>query len=99
MAWPGALTTARFFCRIATRQIFVFDYDLTRGRLSNRRLFATIPEHCGIPDGAAIDTEGGYLCALHGAGKLRRFKAMGGFDRDIVCHSANPRCAPSRAKT
>lgn len=44
----------------------LFDYDMEGGRLSNRRVFATIPEGFGIPDGAATDTDGGYWCALHG---------------------------------
>ncbi len=47
------------------------------GLLSNRRVFATIPKELGIPDGAAIDSEGGYWCALHGGGKLRRFNPDG----------------------
>ncbi len=65
------------------RQIIAFDYDVEHGRLSNRRVFATIPEGLGVPDGAAIDTDGGYWCALHGAGRLRRFGPDGAVDVDI----------------
>ena len=89
MAWSA--DGRRFFLSHSNaREIIVFDYDPDRGRLSNRRLFATIPEALGIPDGAAIDTDGGYWCALHGGGKLRRFNADGSVDRDIDLPVSQP---------
>jgi sugar lactone lactonase YvrE len=48
------------------REIIAFDYELDGGRLSHRRVFASIGEGLGIPDGAAVDSDGGYWCALHG---------------------------------
>lgn len=89
MAW-SADSRALFLSHSNSRQIFMFDYELARGRLRNRRLFATIPEDDGIPDGAAIDVEGGYWCALHGAGKLRRFNPDGSVDRDINMPFSQP---------
>jgi sugar lactone lactonase YvrE len=89
MAW-SADGRALFLSHSNAREIFVFDYDLDRGRLRNRRLFATIPENCGIPDGAAIDVDGGYWCALHGAAKLRRFNSDGSCDRDIGMPFSQP---------
>jgi sugar lactone lactonase YvrE len=79
-----------FLSHSNTRQIFKFDYEGAAGRLSNRRLFATIPENLGIPDGAAIDVDNAYWCALHGAGKLRRFRADGSVDRDIDMPFSQP---------
>jgi sugar lactone lactonase YvrE len=81
MAWNADGTTF-FLSHSYAREILAFDYDMAGGRLSNRRVFATIPEGFGIPDGAATDTDGGYWCALHGGGKLRRFNADGSVDRD-----------------
>jgi sugar lactone lactonase YvrE len=63
--------------------ILQFDYEPAHGRISNRRLFATVDKALGIPDGAAIDVEGGYWCAVHGGAKLRRYRNDGSFDRDI----------------
>lgn len=63
--------------------IYAFDYDATRGHLGERRIFATIPHEMGIPDGCAIDEEGGYWSAIHGGGRLRRFHVDGTFDRDV----------------
>ena len=63
--------------------IYAFDYDVDRGRLGKQRVFATIPRELGIPDGCAVDEQGGYWSAIHGGGRLRRFHADGSFDADI----------------
>ena len=70
--------------------IWSFDFEPEGGRLSHRRTFAAVPEADGLPDGAAVDTHGGYWCALHGAGRLRRFNADGSVDRDIVLPVSQP---------
>ncbi len=82
MAWSEDVKTF-FLSHSNTGEIISFDYDANGGALSNRRIFATVPRDLGIPDGAAIDTEGGYWSALHGGGKLRRFRPDGSIDRDI----------------
>lgn len=46
------------------RQIFSYDYDPATGIPSNPRLFATVPEEYGMPDGATVDTQGGYWVAV-----------------------------------
>ena len=58
--------------------------------LGPKTLFASVPEADGLPDGAALDTEGGYWCALHGGGRLRRFHADGSMDRDIMLPVSQP---------
>ncbi len=82
MAWSGDGRTF-YLSHSDAREIVAFDYHLDGGRLSNRRVFATIDDVPGVPDGAAVDSMGGYWCALHGAGKLRRFRPDGSIDRDI----------------
>ena len=70
-AWPAAVNGATFFLSHSNSgEIFAFDYEETGGAMSNRRLFATVPAELGIPDGAALDTEGGYW---------RRFTAAASF--------------------
>ena len=71
-------------------EIIAFDYDENGGLISNRRVFATVPAELGVPDGAAIDAEGGYWSALHGGGKLRRFFPDGSVDRDIDLPISQP---------
>jgi len=58
MAWSADGKTF-FLSHSNRREIIAFDYIVDGGLLSNRRVFATIPEGLGIPDGAAIDSEGG----------------------------------------
>jgi sugar lactone lactonase YvrE len=89
MAWSADGSTF-FLSHSYNREIIAFDYDTDDGRISNRRVFATIPEGLGIPDGAAIDSDGGYWCALHGGSKLRRFNVDGSVDRDIDLPVSQP---------
>jgi sugar lactone lactonase YvrE len=89
MAWSEDGRTF-FLSHSYSREIIAFDYQMDRGILSNRRLFASIPKECGIPDGAAVDSDGGYWCALHGGAKLRRFRSDGSLDRDIDLPVSQP---------
>ena len=63
----------------ASKQIFAFDYDATTGQASHRRVFATVEthDHKHGPDGAAVDRDGFYLCAVYGEGCLLRFAPDG----------------------
>ena len=87
MAWSA--DGNRFFLSHSQRREFL-SFDLRDGRLGARHPFASIPDGIGIPDGAAIDTEGGYWCALHGGGRLRRFNPDGTPDRDIMLPVSQP---------
>lgn len=64
------------------RQIFKFDYDLENGVASNRRLFVQASQH-EVPDGAAVDAEGGYWITMMRGGRLLRYLPDGTLDRDI----------------
>jgi sugar lactone lactonase YvrE len=46
-----------------SRVIYALDYDPDTGIASNERVFATMPDGFGIPDGATVDSEGGYWAA------------------------------------
>jgi sugar lactone lactonase YvrE len=87
MAW-SAEGTRMFLSHSNRRTIHHFAY--AGGRIGDKALFATIPEADGLPDGAAIDTAGGYWCALHGGGGLRRFHPDGSVDRTIGLPVSQP---------
>lgn len=72
------------------RRVFAFAFDAHDGRLGERRDFATIPESLGLPDGAAMDTEGGYWCAVHGGGRLHRYRPDGTLDRAVMLPVSQP---------
>jgi sugar lactone lactonase YvrE len=57
-----------------TQRVDVFDYD---GEPRNRRPFVRIGREEGIPDGLAVDDEGGVWVALYGGGCVRRYDADG----------------------
>jgi len=59
------------------REIYRFDYDIKTGSLANRRIFATVPESDGLPDGLAVDQEGRVWSALWDGFGLVRFDQDG----------------------
>ena len=69
----------------ASKQIFAFDYDATTAQASHRRVFANVETHNQRhgPDGATVDRDGFYLCAVYGEGCLLRFDPNGTLERRI----------------
>lgn len=57
--------------------IYLFDYSLESGDLSNKRVFATVPESSGLPDGLTVDTGGGVWSAIWDGSALLRFGLSG----------------------
>lgn len=70
--------------------VYTFPFDSAAGRLGARRDFARIPKPLGLPDGAAVDVEGAYWCALHGGGRLHRYAPDGTLLREIVLPVSQP---------
>ncbi|WP_347267699.1 SMP-30/gluconolactonase/LRE family protein [Paracoccus sp. (in: a-proteobacteria)] len=60
--------------------IYAYDYDVTRGEISNRRTFVQLtpgaPDQ-GRPDGAAVDAEGCYWSALYQGARVHRYAPSG----------------------
>ena len=64
-------------------QIIALDYDPVNGTVSNRRLFARVPEEDGMPDGLIVDAEG-FVWSGHWAGwKLTNYAPDGKIERQI----------------
>ncbi len=70
----------------AAHCIWAFDFDGSDGTLSRRRVFAQFAPkpadgeaagYGGRPDGAAVDAEGAYWCAMYEGGRLLRFAPDG----------------------
>jgi sugar lactone lactonase YvrE len=59
------------------RKIYKFSYDRSTGKIGARREFASSEGTPGIPDGAAMDVEQHYWCAIHGDGRLHRYRPDG----------------------
>lgn len=67
------------------RTIWAWDYEPQSGTPSNRRVFAHLVDapDDGGPDGATVDRDGFYWCAIYGAGALRRYDPSGKLEREI----------------
>ncbi len=69
-----------------TQRIDVFDYD---GELAGRRPFVTIDRADGVPDGLAVDDEGGVWLALWGGRAVRRYDPAGRLEATIDVPAEN----------
>lgn len=67
----------------AAKTIWACDWDEDSGIACNQRIFARIDEggDTGGPDGATVDSDGCYICAVFGAGCLLRFDPSGRLER------------------
>jgi len=74
--------------------ILAYDHDPPTGAVENRRIFASVPEEAGFPDGITIDSEG-FVWNAHWAGwKVTRYDPTGKIEREIRFPVQNvTRCA------
>jgi sugar lactone lactonase YvrE len=84
--------TTMYYIDSITQQVAAFAYDLDSAELGERQLFAEIDATDGLPDGLAVDAEGGVWVCLFGGGRLRRYAPDGSLDREIVLPLTNPTC-------
>lgn len=81
--------TRLYLADSARRRVDMFDLDPARGSIANRRPFVTLAEGEGVPDGLAVDAEGGVWIALWDGWRVARFAPDGRCDR--VIHLPVPR--------
>ncbi|HEV2704142.1 MAG TPA: SMP-30/gluconolactonase/LRE family protein [Steroidobacteraceae bacterium] len=89
LAWDEGYSTI-YFADSEAGVIRCAHFDSREGTISEARVFASIPKQLGVPDGCAIDARGGYWSAIHGGGRLRRFRSDGSFDRDLLLPVSQP---------
>ncbi len=85
LAWSTDGRTM-YWSDTSAHQVRAFDFDPADGSLSNGRLFAQFPvkvqgqdlsAYAGRPDGAAVDAEGHYWCAMYEGQQLLKFAPDG----------------------
>jgi len=75
------------------RMIRAFDFNIEAGTLSNERVFYQFTEdEAGVPDGSAVDVEGGIWNARWGGGCVVRHLPDGSIDRIIQMPVSQPAC-------
>jgi sugar lactone lactonase YvrE len=57
--------------------IWAFDFDPRDGSVRRKRVFASVAESDGLPDGLTVDATGGVWVALFGGGRLHRYSPDG----------------------
>jgi len=72
-----------YYTDTRTGRVDMFDFDLARGRISGRRLFTTIPDEIGYPDGLIVDESGFVWLALWEGGAVHRINPDGLVDRIV----------------
>ena len=76
MGWDD--DRARFYYIDSWQQrVDVFDVDPTTGEVSGRRAFVDVPPETGLPDGMAIDAEGGVWVVMFYGGAVHRYDPDG----------------------
>lgn len=70
-------------------RVDLFDYDPGTGAVSGRRTFASLGGGEVLPDGLAVDSEGGVWVALWGGGQLRRYAPDGSLTATVPVPAAN----------
>ena len=72
------------------KTIFVYDFDLAAGMIGPRRVFATMQDRRGVPDGSSVDAEGCIWNAVFDAGCLVRYAPDGRVDRTVALPVSRP---------
>ncbi|HUZ53184.1 MAG TPA: SMP-30/gluconolactonase/LRE family protein [Streptosporangiaceae bacterium] len=70
-------------------RVDVLDYDPATGQLGERRPFATLGSGEVMPDGLAVDSQGGVWVAVWGGGVIQRYDAAGRLTSVVRLPAAN----------
>lgn len=82
IAWSADGTRVHYVDTL-TGRVDVFDYDVASAALTGRRPLATVDRADGLPDGLALDAEGGTWVALWTGSAVHRYGPDGTLDAVI----------------
>ncbi|MEP7242954.1 MAG: SMP-30/gluconolactonase/LRE family protein [Gammaproteobacteria bacterium] len=72
-----------YFTDSMARTIWAYDFNLHSGTLGERRVFARLADHDGLPDGLTVDCEGGVWSAVWDGWRVIRYAPSGAIEREI----------------
>lgn len=84
--------TQMYFIDSTTQRIDVLDYDVATGAATARRPFARVTAEDGLPDGLAVDNEGGVWVALFGGSAIRCYADDGTLTAVLEVPVPHPTC-------
>ena len=79
-----------YFADSRDETVWVYDFDLEAGSVSNRRIFFSTADIEGRVDGATCDTDGNYWCALVHGGAVACISPQGRMIRRIEVPAKHP---------
>ncbi|WP_422879652.1 SMP-30/gluconolactonase/LRE family protein [Noviherbaspirillum cavernae] len=73
----------------AAHRVMAYDFDLASGKIGDGRLFKQFSmdksqDYGGRPDGAAVDSEDAYWCAMYEGGRVLRLSRFGDVLQEIA---------------
>lgn len=89
LAWSPDDRTM-YFADTRALVVYAYDYDIETGTAENRRVFFRTDDMPGRVDGATVDTEGYYWCAMIHDGSVCRFSPDGKLDRRVALPVRHP---------
>lgn len=78
-----------YFTDSVKKQILIFDYDLSKGEISNKRIFYKYSGE-GVPDGLTVDINGNIWSAIFGGSKIIKINSFGKIIQSIKLPVPNP---------
>jgi sugar lactone lactonase YvrE len=82
-----------YFIDSPSQRIDAFDFDGATGEITGRRTIVEIDPDDGLPDGMAVDAEGGIWVCLFGGASIRRYTPDGRLEASIALPTTNPTSA------
>ena len=83
-----------YYCDLALSRIDIFEFELDRGAIRNRKPFVEFPAEIGYPDGLIVDAEGFVWVGIWEGGSVHRYAPDGRLDQIIpVPASQTTKCA------
>lgn len=79
-----------YFTDSGRRTIWAYDFDLEKGTIANRRVFASLGEGEGTPDGLTVDAEGHVWVAVWDGWRLIRYAPDGSVERVVALPVPRP---------
>lgn len=76
--------TRMYYVDSLVQGLDVFAFDAATGKLSGRRRLVTVERALGIPDGLAVDVDGGVWLAVWGSSRVVRYRPDGRLDRSLT---------------
>lgn len=80
-----------YFADSPLNRIDIYDFDAASGSLSNRKTFATTPDHI-YPDGSIVDKDGYLWNAQWGGSRVVRYAPDGNIDHILELPVSQPTC-------